>query len=209
MKSTLSSISHESHRAEHDILNALHDDVSTWKHFRVTGPICGEFTDHRWIPHTKASDAEYWCFLWPAPEDITVNKTELDIFWWSCDNCDAAYEDQGRAIASLRYWDVITWPCPWYLLLAHKSSNHSDMVGWQGFSLTVRVFELRPASSHASDHTHPEVLRREVATKWLLPRAVKLNWLTNRTSTFKLRILLEVYFFSFYTSMCYFLHLSQ
>ena len=35
--------------------------------FRVTGPLCGEFTFHRWIPHTKASDAELWCFLWFAP----------------------------------------------------------------------------------------------------------------------------------------------
>ena len=32
--------------------------------FRVTDPLCGEFTGHRWIPHTKASDAEFWCFLW-------------------------------------------------------------------------------------------------------------------------------------------------
>ena len=32
--------------------------------FRVTGPLCGEFTGHRWIPHTNASDAELWWFLW-------------------------------------------------------------------------------------------------------------------------------------------------
>ena len=31
--------------------------------FRVTGPLCGEFTDHRWISLTKASDEELWCFL--------------------------------------------------------------------------------------------------------------------------------------------------
>ena len=36
--------------------------------FRGTGPLCGEFTGHRWIPLTKASDAELWCFLWCAPE---------------------------------------------------------------------------------------------------------------------------------------------
>ena len=36
--------------------------------FRVTGPLCGVFTGHRWIPSTKASDAEFWCFLWSAPE---------------------------------------------------------------------------------------------------------------------------------------------
>ena len=36
--------------------------------FRVTGLLCREFTGHWWIPRTKASDAELWCFLWPAPE---------------------------------------------------------------------------------------------------------------------------------------------
>ena len=36
--------------------------------FRVTGPLWGEFTGHRWIPLTKASDAELWCFIWSAPE---------------------------------------------------------------------------------------------------------------------------------------------
>ena len=32
--------------------------------FRVTGHLCGAFTGNRWIPLTKASDAELWCFLW-------------------------------------------------------------------------------------------------------------------------------------------------
>ena len=36
--------------------------------FRVTGHLCGEFTGPRWIPRTKASDADLWCFLWSAPE---------------------------------------------------------------------------------------------------------------------------------------------
>ena len=29
--------------------------------FRVTGHVCGEFTGSRWIPRTKAGDAELWC----------------------------------------------------------------------------------------------------------------------------------------------------
>ena len=37
---------------------------SNGKNFRVTGPLCGEFTGHQW----KASDAELWCFLWSVPE---------------------------------------------------------------------------------------------------------------------------------------------
>ena len=36
--------------------------------FSVTGPLCGDFTGHRWIPLTKASDAELWHFLWAASE---------------------------------------------------------------------------------------------------------------------------------------------
>ena len=36
--------------------------------FRVTGHLCEEFTGPRWIPRTKASDAELWCFLWSASE---------------------------------------------------------------------------------------------------------------------------------------------
>ena len=36
--------------------------------FRDTGPLCGDFAGHRWIPLTKASDAELWCFIWSAPE---------------------------------------------------------------------------------------------------------------------------------------------
>ena len=37
--------------------------------FRVTGPLCGEFTSHRWIPLTKTSDVGLWCFL-----DLSLNK---------------------------------------------------------------------------------------------------------------------------------------
>ena len=31
--------------------------------FRVTGPLCGEFTGHQWNPLTKASDAALWFFF--------------------------------------------------------------------------------------------------------------------------------------------------
>ena len=38
--------------------------ITWWRHqigniFRATGPLCGEFAGHRWIPLTKASDAIY------------------------------------------------------------------------------------------------------------------------------------------------------
>ena len=36
--------------------------------FRVTGLLWGEFTGNRWIPLTKASKAEIWCFRRSAPQ---------------------------------------------------------------------------------------------------------------------------------------------
>ena len=47
--------------------------------FRVTGHLCGEFTGPRWIPHTKASDAELWCYF-----DLRPNKRlgKQSRGWW-------------------------------------------------------------------------------------------------------------------------------
>ena len=59
----ISRVSKTGHHAER-YLSGTHDDVIKWKLFRVTGHLCGEFTGLRWIPRTKASDAELWCFLW-------------------------------------------------------------------------------------------------------------------------------------------------
>ena len=45
-----------------------HDDVIKWKHFPRNWPFVRGIHRSRWIPHTKASDAEPWCFLWSASE---------------------------------------------------------------------------------------------------------------------------------------------
>ena len=37
--------------------------------FRVTGPLWGEPTGHRWITHTMTSDEELWCFF-----DLRLSK---------------------------------------------------------------------------------------------------------------------------------------
>ena len=42
----------------------LHDDIIKWKHFPRNWPFVRGIHRSRWIPHTKASDAELWCFLW-------------------------------------------------------------------------------------------------------------------------------------------------
>ena len=49
--------------------------------FRVTGLLCGEFTGHRWIPLTKASDAEPKSFLRSAPEQTVEQTMETLVIW--------------------------------------------------------------------------------------------------------------------------------
>ena len=51
---------------------------SNERNFRITVLLCGEFTGHRWIPLTKTSDAELWCF------DLRLNKrlSKQSWGWW-------------------------------------------------------------------------------------------------------------------------------
>ena len=48
--------------------------------FRVTGPLWGESIDDRWIPLTKASDVELWCFL-SMPEQTVEQTLETPVIW--------------------------------------------------------------------------------------------------------------------------------
>ena len=50
--------------------------------FRITGPLRWESTGHRWIPLSKASDAELWCFLWSAPEQTVEQTFETLVICW-------------------------------------------------------------------------------------------------------------------------------
>ena len=50
------------------IVASHHDDVIKWKHFPRYLPLVRRITGPRWIPLTKASEAELWCLRWSAPE---------------------------------------------------------------------------------------------------------------------------------------------
>ena len=54
--------------------------------FRVTGPLCWEFTGHRWIPRTKASDADLRCFLSSMPKS-TVEHLQLKRWGFETPSC--------------------------------------------------------------------------------------------------------------------------
>ena len=75
----------------------------------VTGHLCGEFTGHRWIPLTKASDAELWFFF-----DLRLNKqlSKHSWGWW--------FETLSRPL--WRHCDVLKqlscdiWYMSWFIL---------------------------------------------------------------------------------------------
>ena len=48
--------------------------------FRVTGHLCGEFTGSRWIPRTKTSDPELWCFFFYLRLNKLLSKQSWG--WW-------------------------------------------------------------------------------------------------------------------------------
>ena len=67
-----------------EILQNMHSFMMTSSNgniFRVTGPLCGEFTRHRRFPLTKASDAELWYCLWSAPEQTVGQTIETPVLW--------------------------------------------------------------------------------------------------------------------------------
>ena len=41
-----------------------HDDVIKWRHFPRHWPFVRGIYGRQWIPLTKTSDADLWCFLW-------------------------------------------------------------------------------------------------------------------------------------------------
>ena len=59
----------------------ISQDVIKWNICRVTGPLRGESNGHRWIPLTKASGAELWCFLWSAPDETVEQTFETPVIW--------------------------------------------------------------------------------------------------------------------------------
>ena len=84
--------------------------------FPVTGPLWGESTGHRWIPLTKVSDAELWCFLWFAPEPTVWNNRGAGDFW--CHR--AQYDVTVMLLAECRISTserVTPWPPPtkWWI----------------------------------------------------------------------------------------------
>ena len=60
---------------------AIKSVISLKTHLIVSGHLWGESTSDQWIPLTKASDSELWCFLWSAPEQTVEQTNEMPVIW--------------------------------------------------------------------------------------------------------------------------------
>ena len=49
--------------------------------FSLFDTLWGKSAGNWWIPLTKASDVELWCFLWYAPEQTVEQTIETPVIW--------------------------------------------------------------------------------------------------------------------------------
>ena len=73
--------------------------------FRITGHLCGEFTGHRWIPHTKASLNVFF--------DLRLSKQSWG--WW--------FETPSRALWRHCNDKTVTYLAPTYQQI---TKGHDD-----------------------------------------------------------------------------------
>ena len=61
-------------------ITADHDDVIKWKQFSRYWLLCGEFTDHRWIPRTQRPVTRSFDVFFDLPPNIRLSKQSWG--WW-------------------------------------------------------------------------------------------------------------------------------
>ena len=141
----------QSHLMREHVTHVIMMTSSNGNIFRVTG-LCVGIHRSRWIPHTKASDAELWCFLnkrlskqpwgwWFEPPSWSLWRHRNDIFthWWII--CS---HDFGENVLFINQWDTFEleisqlqslpdYPCwvaehHWYTALLEISETQILMV---------------------------------------------------------------------------------
>ena len=94
--------------------------------FRVTGPLCGESTGSRWIPSTRASDAELWCFFDLRMKNGWVNNRDAGYFRRHRAHYDVTViyhnERSRKHILALRYYGF-NWRKIFFADCTHNSDT--------------------------------------------------------------------------------------
>ena len=110
--------------------------------FHITGLLRREATSQQRSPHTKASDAELWCFLWSTLEPTVEQTLETPVIWdairsvWC--NCNGTHVAITTANMRNENWEFLTdilqiidrgyeTPSAHYdaIVMAHTCCNHN------------------------------------------------------------------------------------
>ena len=98
--------------------------------FCVAGHLCGEFTGNRWIPHTKASDAELWCFFFICTRIDGWLRKQWWGWWFETLSCPL-----WRHCNEGFYWNY--HPLFWFSLLT------KSLVPCEFFNMTPKIVPIK------------------------------------------------------------------
>ena len=124
--------------------------------FRVTSPLCGEFTGHRLIPLTKASDTELWCFVWSASAWTLSKQPPSRPIWRHSNGMKLLIPALNiyfatKVLNPCGEFSVSTWPC-------EDTEVHAKR------RTIVNQIDRQTRVHSQSSETHK---RGPLATKWL------------------------------------------
>ena len=112
----------------------IHDDVIKWKHFRVTGPLCGEFTAPGEFPSQRPMTRSFYGFF-----DLHLNKqlNKQSRGWW--------FETLSRSLWRHRN---VSWVTPEFAPLFTMALNSSP-----GLPRHLNTLRPRQNGRHFADDT--------------------------------------------------------
>ena len=156
--------------------------------FHVTGHLCGEFIDHRWIPRTRSFDVFFdlrrnkrlskqrWCWWFETPWYSLwchCNVCLYGVVWWT---------DFGRfvGVTSLALGQLfaseeilgeyVTWP---HKIWWHYSDVIMGAIASQIISLAI-LYSTVYSGANQREHKAPRhwPLRGELTGDWWIPRTI-------------------------------------
>ena len=108
--------------------------------FPASLALCGETTGHRWIPLTKASDAELWYFLWSAPEQRWSKQSTRR--WFETGYPSETHLKLNLSRSHSCMTSITTVKSFWNFAQIMAMALHDDVIKWKQFP---RYWPLMPS----------------------------------------------------------------
>ena len=137
-----------------------------WRHQMETFsalliPLWEESTCQRWIPLTKSSDSELWCFLWSVPEQRVVQTIEtpvildaIALIMTSLNVCNGLQIDSMGRLISVDVLPLLHLKCGCCLIQVRKVSTAP--IRFLGSSLSSFLAFFRLASVRVQTYPSEE-----------------------------------------------------